>query len=320
MTGPAPAARRMSDIGLCVIVPTYRRPEGLGRLLRGLRPQLEGYPNRRLIVVNDGSHDQRYQAAIEPYRDIADYVVAPENGGPSAARNLGAKRAGEEYLVFIDDDCVAPPYWLDWLCAVLAENPDADAVGGMTRALKSQSPGLFEQFIAEAEYHPQPAVLEGQLVLLVSASLAVRRAAFAAVGGFDETLVTTEDRNLTYRLARNRAIFHLDFGWFVYHDMASSPRTHFRRYYRYGRDNRREIDFEQDPPDRRHWPPAKRPFFYWFARAAAKIAHARRQRAFDKYALPVRILYVALSALTLLIMDWGFARGGPALGDWPRHS
>ena len=31
---------------------------------------------------------------------------------------FGTRRAHQLYLVFIDDDCVPPPYWLDWLAAI----------------------------------------------------------------------------------------------------------------------------------------------------------------------------------------------------------
>jgi len=301
-----------ADIGVAIVVPTYRRPNDLDWLMEKLRAQIKGYSNRRAIVVNDGSHDQRYQAVIERHRDIADYIVAPRNGGPAAARNLGAARADKEFLVFIDDDCEPPPYWLDWLCTILAEHPDADAIGGTTRALPSTAPGMFERFLGEAGFHPQPLVANGRPLMFVSANLAVRRKAFERVGGFDETMITTEDRNLTYRLGRSGAIFHLDTGWFVYHDMAVSPRTHLRRYYHYGVGNRRELAIEENPPDRPSWPTATRPWIYWFGRARYSVERMRQRRDFREHAAPMRLLYRLLGALTYLVMDWGFARGAGA--------
>jgi len=309
--GAAAPEKRIEDIGLDIVVPTYRRPEELARLLEKLRPQIEGCPNRRVIVVNDASHDARYQDVIARYRDIADYVVAPKNGGPSAARNLGAAHAAREYLVFIDDDCEPPPYWLDWLCAILAENPDADAVTGTTRPMPSRRPGLFERFLAEAAFHPRPIMNSGQLIILVTACLAIRRSRFKAVGGFDEALATSEDRNLTYRLAISRAILHLETGWFVYHDMTSTPLQHFRRYYRYGVGTRLELELEDAPYDGRYWPVADRKPGYWLRRAALMFAYAWRKREYVIHAWPVRTLYSALDMSTMLVMDWGFVRGAP---------
>jgi glycosyltransferase involved in cell wall biosynthesis/GT2 family glycosyltransferase len=307
----APPRKSPMDVGLDIVVPTYRRPGDLARALESLRPQVEGHPNRRVTVVNDASHDERYQAVIERHRDIADYVVAPVNGGPSASRNLGAARTSKEVLVFIDDDCAAPPYWLDWLCAVMAESPDADVIGGTTRPLPSQRPEFFEKFLGEAGFHPLPIISKGQMLLLVTASLAIRRSRFQAVGGFDEALRLAEDRNLTYRLGVSRAIVHFDAGWFVYHDMTSTMRAHFRRYYRYGVGLRRELEFEESPPDALYWPPAERPFGYWLKRAALFRSYARDKPEFRLHAWPVRAIYRALFALTLLVMDWGFVRGAP---------
>src|SRR5262245_65994423 len=91
---------------LSVIVPTYRRPAALERLLEALRPQLAGRVDREAVVVNDGTHDDAYAAIAERFADVARYLALPVNRGPSAARNEAARSARGSWLVFIDDDCV----------------------------------------------------------------------------------------------------------------------------------------------------------------------------------------------------------------------
>ncbi len=307
----AAPAKGIEDIGLSVIVPTFRRPEGLARLLAALRGQIAGTAKRELIVVNDGTHDDAYARLAEQNSDIVRYVAAPANCGPAAARNLGARHAGHEFFVFIDDDCVPPPYWLDWLASVLAENPELDVVSGTTRPLPAPRPKLFQQFLVRAGFHPRPYLLVEHPVL-ISANLAVRRVAFERVAGFDETMRTTEDRNLGYRLRLRGAMFHLDDAWFVYHDMTSSPASHFRRYYRYGKGVGRELALEHAPPDRGHWPPDARPRFYWWKRARTRLVQARTEtdrRALGRFE---GALFTGLNALTRLSLDLGFARGAAA--------
>jgi|GEM_PF-4538174 len=85
-------------------------------------------------------------------------------------------------------------------------------------------------------------------MMLVSANLAVRLSAFRSVGGFDETMMTREDRNLTFRLTRQGAICLLDSSWFVYHDMTSTLPQHLGRCYRHGVGIARELQFESTPP------------------------------------------------------------------------
>lgn len=300
-------AARLGDIGLSVIVPTYRCPAGLDRLLTSLREQVEGNTKYQVIVVNDGSHDERYAAVIERHCDFVAYVAAPQNRGPAAARNLGAAQAQGDFIVFIDDDCVSPPYWLDWLCAILAENPDVDVVGGTTEPLPSPKAGLFETFLAEAGFHPRPYLLD-DLPVLVTANLAVRRTAFEAVGGFDETMLTTEDRNLCYRLEQRRAIFHLDPGWFAYHDMATRVWRHFRRYYRYGLGIRREIAMEDSPPDLSRWPQEGFALHDLPARVAALVARVKDGDRHEARPWATRILFMALAVLTWLAVDLGYVR------------
>ena len=236
------------------------------------------------------------------------YVDSPRNGGPAAARNLGAQHANREFLVFIDDDCEPPAYWLDWLCGIVAANPDVDAVCGTTRPLPSPSPGRFARMLARGGYHPQPYLLDEEPVL-VTANLAVRRAAFARVAGFDETMMTTEDRNLSYRLRLNGAIFHFDHAWFVYHDMTSSPWSHFRRYYRYGQGLRQELSIENKPADREGWPADQRSLSYWAKRIVGDLKRARKETDHRAIGRLDSVLFTGLGALTRLSLDLGFARG-----------
>lgn len=297
-------------VGLSVVIASFHRAAGLDRLLTLLRPQVEGRARRRVIVVSDASHDRACAQVLGRHRRFVDSVAAPKNGGLAAARNLGGARADQDFLVFIDDDCEPPPYWLDWLASVIAENPDADAVGGATRPLLSPRPGVFERFLAECGFHPNPVAHDRRLTLMVTANLAVRRALFLAVGGFDETMRTAEDRNLTYRLSRRAAVLHLDPAWFVYYSMTSSPWAHFRHYYHYGRGLSRALALEADPPDRALWPPEERPPGYWRSRAAQRLRNERSRPEYGERPLLERYLFAALAALTHLALDMGFARAG----------
>ena len=51
------------------------------------------------------------------------------------ARNASAELANGDYLVFTDDDCEPPDWWLDWVQARLEWAPDLDVVAGPTRPL-----------------------------------------------------------------------------------------------------------------------------------------------------------------------------------------
>ncbi len=293
-------------IGLSIVIPTYRRAAGLDRLLTHLRPQLAGHPERELIVVNDGSDDENYAAVAARHRDIMDYVALTGNVGPSAARNAGAARARRGFLVFTDDDCLPPPYWLDWLCAVISGNPDAEVIGGTTRPELGHDAGWFAHFLAENDFYPIPHLRDGRALFFVSANLAVRRSRFIEIGGFNEAQRTAEDRNLTWRLRERRAVLHLDMDWFVYHELSTPIIGHLRRYYRYGRGHHLEVSIEKTPIDRDTFPPEKRPPLFWWRRTRGYFTYAWNKPKQRPRGAALRMLYAGMIVATLLAMDIGF--------------
>jgi GT2 family glycosyltransferase len=289
-----------------IVIPTFGRPRGLARLLNGLAPQVAGRLGREVIVVNDGSDESAYEAIINRHRGWVSYLASEENRGPSAARNSGAKIASGDFLVFVDDDCAPPLDWLDHLVRLLALDGELDAIGGTTRPLESQHPHWFEKLLIEGGCHPNPVFYRDQLIVMVSACLAVRRTVFDLLGGFVEKVTPlAEDRNLTTRLRLAGANCAIKPGWFVYHDMSSTPKQHFRRYFNYGRGVKKAIALEAAPLDRTYWPPARRPLSFWVSRARHRLRETRglapaRHRPLDR--LPL----VALAAATNLTMDLGY--------------
>jgi GT2 family glycosyltransferase len=222
-------------VGLSVLIATHRRPEGLRRLLSALRPQVESRPERSIVVVNDGSHDDAYAAVVEEFRDIILYQALPTPEGIVVARNTGIRLCQGAYAVFIDDDCEPPPWWLDWLAARLRAHPEIDVVAGITRPLwqrKDTRERIGELFV------PGPSQV-GRWLVFVTANAAVRTELLRSVGGFGFPgfAGAGEDTELGIRLHRAGARFLLDKEWWVRHAVGDSLRTALRRYRRYGEAN-----------------------------------------------------------------------------------
>jgi glycosyltransferase involved in cell wall biosynthesis len=301
MTRPRPEPR------FSIVIPTYSRPLGLGRLLDSLAPQVAGRPGREIVVVNDGSHDPGYAAVVARHGDWVRYIAASDNRGPGTARNRGVLETTGDFLVFIDDDCTAPPDWLDRLARLVTDDPALDAVGGMTRPLPSPNPTRLERMLVAAGAHPNPVFYRGQLIVMVSACLAVRHTMFDTLGGFVEKIMPlAEDRNVTTRLRLAGAKCAIAPEWFVYHDMSSTPKQHFRRYFNYGRGVNNAIALEAVPLDRDYWPPARRPSGYWWSRAYARLKESTPP---GKQSGPsTRLPVLLLAAATNLAMDIGYVR------------
>ena len=225
-----------------VIVPTYRRPDLLGRLLVALEPAVKNVAGRAAIVVNDGSHDAAYQKVVERHAGSVDYMVLERNVGPAAARNAGAERVRGGIIVFIDDDCVPPPDWLDHVSAFFEAFPFAAVVGGYTEPMLPEEPGTVGRFTVAAGMNPNPIVVDGIPECLPTACLAVRREWFVKIGGFNDQLgYGGEDRDLTHRLTAAAAPVYVDRSWHVQHDQNWSLRGFCHRALAFGRSAGRRI-------------------------------------------------------------------------------
>jgi len=246
-----PPSSHPAESGISIIVPTYRRADSLRALLESLHPQVKNTPDTSVVVVNDGSHDDSYESVINAFADIVDYLPLAENQGPAAARNAGAARAKGRFLVFVDDDCAPPGHWLDWLLAIIENDPGVAVVGGSTRLDPSPTSNPIAAYNKAFSFNPRPLYQDGDLYVLPSANLAVRRDWFERIGGFDERFryAAGEDINLAYRLKMAGAPFYIDESWYIEHEAEERLRGFWRRWYRYGFGNAQHLCFTDDPAD-----------------------------------------------------------------------
>jgi histidinol-phosphate phosphatase family protein len=176
--------------GCTVVVPTIGRPS-LAVLLDALATSTGPRP-AELVLVDDrptGPPLSPERPGLPPVR-----VVRTGGGGPAAARNLGWRTARTPWIAFLDDDVVPDPDWYDRLAEDLAALP-ADVAGTQGRVRvplpADRRPTDWERGTAGLATSSW-----------ITADLAYRRAALAAVGGFDERFPRAfrEDSDLALRV------------------------------------------------------------------------------------------------------------------------
>jgi len=217
-----------------IIVPTYRRPEQLATCLEALA-RLD-YPGDRfeVIVVDDGSATLP-EAVVARFRDALNVTLLTQShAGPGAARNTGAAQARGQFLAFTDDDCVPAPNWLRALAARFVTAPER-AIGGRTlNALFDNPYSSTSQAILDlvyAYYNADP----DQARFFASNNLALPTLQFRAVGGFDTTFATSEDRDLCDRWLYHGYRMTFAPEALIYHAHPLTFRTFWRQHFNYGR-------------------------------------------------------------------------------------
>ncbi|MCP2254141.1 haloacid dehalogenase superfamily, subfamily IA, variant 3 with third motif having DD or ED [Prauserella aidingensis] len=180
----------MTGVRCTVVVPTGGRPS-LGTTLTAV-DAAEGAAPVEIVVVDDRG-DPGSPLPI-PELTTSVRVVRSGGGGPARARNIGWRLAETEWVAFLDDDVVPGHTWCGDLMDDLASlGPEvAGSQGNITVPL----PGGRRPTDDERSTY---ALTEARWI---TADMAYRRSALAAVGGFDERFPRAyrEDADLAVRM------------------------------------------------------------------------------------------------------------------------
>jgi GT2 family glycosyltransferase/peptidoglycan/xylan/chitin deacetylase (PgdA/CDA1 family) len=190
-----------------VVIPTYRRRERVLQHVAALAGQT--FEDFEVVVVDDGSGDGTPDALRALETPFPLTVVEQENQGAAQARNVGARAAAGELLLFLDDDMEADP-------ALLAEHErshreGADLVVGDMPLHPDSPPGLLSWGVGVwAQTRRERLTASGAepgLDDLLTGQMSISREDFERLGGFDtsftrEGLFGGEDIDFSYRVVK----------------------------------------------------------------------------------------------------------------------
>lgn len=201
----------MTAVPRCaIVIPTFNGAHLLSACLAALLAHPPQRCELKVIVVDDASED-RTAERFHAYDERVTVVARPHNGGFAVACNEGAEMAGEvDYLIFLNNDTVPIPGWLDALIDAADEHEGAGAIGsrllypdgtiqhaGVAIGHDRWPHHLYTGFPSE-----HPAVVRSKSVIAATAaSLLVRRSAFEQLDGFDTAFLNGyEDVDFCLRL------------------------------------------------------------------------------------------------------------------------
>ena len=116
----------MNEVGnifFSVVIPTYERPDDLRICLNSLSKDIQlGSPSYEIIVTDDSKSDKSRRMVEKEFPDVS-WRKGKQNG-PAGNRNAGVDRAKGEWIVFLDDDCIAQEGYLNAYAKAIRANPD----------------------------------------------------------------------------------------------------------------------------------------------------------------------------------------------------
>ncbi len=186
---------------LSVVVPTYRRPVTLRRVLDRLAGQEADF---EVLVVDDPAADDA--AAVAAAIGERPYPVRQLHSGfgPAPKRNVGWRAAAAPLVLFLDDDVLPGPRLLaEHLAAHRREPADTVAVLGSLEWARELRVTPFMRFVERGlqfDYAGIPGDDAGW-GRFYTANVSVKRALLERSGGFDEGFAFAyEDLELARRL------------------------------------------------------------------------------------------------------------------------
>ncbi len=219
---------------ISIVIAIFNRKDELFELLNSLSHQTD--KDFEVIVVDDGSKID-LRPTIEMFEEMLDIqFFRKTNSGPGLSRNYGARRAKNDWLVFVDSDVIVEEDYIENIKKNIAEIP-CDAFGGADKAhrgfnlmQKAISYSMTSVFTTGGIRGNKSAVTKFQPR---SFNMGVRKSAFEQVGGFSEMRIG-EDPDLSMTLWEQgfTTAFFDDIG--VYHKRRTDFGKFSKQVYQFG--------------------------------------------------------------------------------------
>ena len=252
-------------MNISVIIPSHNRSDALALTLARLSEQ-QFNEKWEVIVINNNCTDDTNDVVNEWQQNfpVPLHLVQEEKPGAAAARNAGARMAAGEYLVFIDNDILVEPDFLQSHLRGLQENPNCWIVGAIANLPEQENLplGLFRKSLTRADLTTN--VRES--LLFTGANSSLPRRDFEKVNGFDENfhVASGEDQEMAMRASKQLGIktlyapkivgIHNDWAGWTFEDFCFRQRlyarTDFFLWQKYGDEHPRlKMVLESFPAD-----------------------------------------------------------------------
>jgi len=215
---------------ISVIIPAYNAGNTIAQCLQTLTQQTIDNSEYEIIVVDDGSTDNTAEI-IKGYKGVK--LIQQKNQGPAASRNMGAKNATGDIILFTDSDCVPEKNWIEEMTKAFSHDSDIVGVKGIYKSKQKEFAARFVQFEYEDKY--DMLLRYNYIDFIDTYSAAFKKDVFLKFDGYDTSfpVACAEDVELTFRMFSKGCKMVFNPKAIVYHTHPRSFSDYFKKKYKF---------------------------------------------------------------------------------------
>ena len=196
------------------------------------------YPREcfEVIVVDDGSPEPLDGIVNSFSSQLNVKLIRQANAGPATARNTGASAARNEYVVFIDDDCIPDEDWLQKFAGRFQMTPHHGIGGRVINRLQENVYSTASQLLADYVYFYYNGNEPGTARFFSSNNVSFPVKSFLEIGGFNTSFprAAAEDRELCIRWVQSKRLLTYEAEAKVTHAHSLNLTGYWRQHFNYG--------------------------------------------------------------------------------------
>ena len=186
----------MADTYFTIIIPAYNEAEHIRRCIESLKTNDNKKIKYEIIVVDNGSTD----GTVEIVRELGIRIIENTEGQRKSIgtlRNIGARVSRSDILAFLDADIIVPDnllqiaqkYFCDGFKGALGFIVNVPSSAGWVGRIWGNPLRLNRDKVINVDF-------------LTGRNIFINRDVFERIQGFNEILITGEDKDLTFRVLR----------------------------------------------------------------------------------------------------------------------
>jgi len=196
---------------ISIIIPVYNGSNYLRDAINSALAQT--YENCEILVVNDGSTDRGATEAIAMEYGGKIRYYKKENGGVATALNMGIREMNGEYFSWLSHDDMYHPDKIQHEWNAINLCGDRNRIAFCDYELLNVETDQ-RSIIQLGEVHSKEQLTNGAFPvlhgILHGCALLIHKSHFERVGLFDETLISTQDYDLWFRMLRKQSTIYVN--------------------------------------------------------------------------------------------------------------